>query len=109
MQQTRASRPRLEVCDNRDIGSPGLAVRSQGLQRLTAAPQVLRMSKTGVVLSIPGVGEKSDSQTRLPVSAEESPWGWGASRNWLSPLLTPRPVPWMGTGASNTGASAQPS
>ena len=41
---------------------------------------------------------------------------WGISQGLggipevaLRPLFTPRPVPWMGTGASNTGTSAQPS
>jgi len=58
VQQTEARGPRLEVCDNRDTGFPGLAVRSEGLQCLPAARQVLRMSKTGVVLSIRGLGRK---------------------------------------------------
>ena len=58
MQQTVAGGPRLEVCDNRDTGFLGLAVRSEGLQCLPAAHQVLRMSKTEVVLSIRGLGRK---------------------------------------------------
>lgn len=45
----------------------------------------------------PWVGQKSDSQTKLPVSAEESPRGWGTSRKWLSdPCSLPGQCPGWG-------------
>lgn len=94
VQQTGAGGPRLAARDNRDTGFPGSAVRSEGFQCLAAARQVLRVSKTGVVLSIRGLGRKV---TLRPVSAEESPRGRGASRKWLSdPCSLPGQCPGCG-------------